>query len=527
MIGSRSLREPFTAPEVVQRRWWWVGVHLDNGWDLTVLVVLDWDRLRERAVERCRFAVAVAATGESIALDDLDCATGEEWVSARSFAAYPTLWRLRSEQAGLDLTLAAVSPRQECVTFTLGEFWEGRVSASGTVAGAPVHGLGFAEMLPPRGRASMEQLLAGPARHVRRQIRQLYPDRLDAATAGGLVGSTDPAVLDHLPLEDLGAALVRPVRHLVDHGGKCWRPYIFMVALQLVGGDPERFQAVMGAAELLHVGTEMVDDVEDGSTVRRGAPAAHQIVGEALAINAGTAAYFAFDRVARSIDGIDALTRHRIYQTYLAVLRAGHAGQALDLYGHADAMAQAIETGDPEPLCERLIVTYRLKTAAGFYALADIAALLANSSPAVATAMSAYFETVGTTFQIADDALDVCRGFPAVYPAQQSTGPGRSPGEDIRAGKVNFPMARAIALLPRSQMRELWRTVAARPTDPATVRRCLETLQECGAVDASITYAGRLVEQAWTSLASHVPLSQASVLARMIGTYSAYRDLPR
>ncbi|RSM34487.1 hypothetical protein DMA12_48090 [Amycolatopsis balhimycina DSM 5908] len=521
----RSLRMPLDAVEVMERCWWWVGVHLDNGWDLTVYVVLDWNRDEDRAVERCRFAVAIAATGESIPLDDLDCAGTEERISVQSFAEYPTVWRLRSVQAGLDLTLTAVSPRQECITFTLGDFWKGRVSVSGTAAGSTVHGTGFAEVLPARRRASMEHLLAGPARHVRRLIRELYPDRVDAATAGGLVGSTDPVLLSHLPYDDLGAALVRPVRHLVDHGGKCWRPYMFMVALHLAGGDGERFHTIMSAAELLHVGSEIVDDIEDGSTVRRGAPTAHQVVGEALAINAGCAAYFAFDRVARTIDGVDEPTWHKIYQTYGAILRAGHAGQALDLYGHTDAMTHAIETGDPEPLSQRLIVTYRLKTAAAFRGLAIIATLLADSPPALTTALTDYFETVGTTFQVADDALDVCRGFPAIYPAHQQKGTGRSPGEDIRAGKVNFPMARAVGILPRPRMRELWQTVAARPTDPATVRDCLDILQDCGAVDESIAYAGRLVDQAWIKLTPHIPVCQASVFARMLGTYSAYRDL--
>jgi geranylgeranyl pyrophosphate synthase len=82
-----------------------------------------------------------------------------------------------------------------------------------------------------------------------------------------------------------------------------------MVAIQLAGGDGEPYQDMMSAIELMHVGSELVDDVEDGSAFRRGVPAAHQVFGEPLTINSGCAAYFAFDRIARTIPGIDPETR--------------------------------------------------------------------------------------------------------------------------------------------------------------------------------------------------------------------------
>jgi len=44
--------------------------------------------------------------------------------------------------------------------------------------------------------------------------------------------------------------------------------------------------------EMMHVGSLIVDDVQDKSVIRRGGPAAHLMYGEAQAINSGTAAYF-------------------------------------------------------------------------------------------------------------------------------------------------------------------------------------------------------------------------------------------
>jgi hypothetical protein len=45
-------------------------------------------------------------------------------------------------------------------------------------------------------------------------------------------------------------------------------------------------------AELIHVGSLIVDDIQDGSDLRRGGPTVHKAYGVPLAINAGSSAYF-------------------------------------------------------------------------------------------------------------------------------------------------------------------------------------------------------------------------------------------
>jgi len=76
-------------------------------------------------------------------------------------------------------------------------------------------------------------------------------------------------------------------RHLVQAGGKRVRPMLTLLAGHL--GDPARPQVLEAAVvvELTHLATLYHDDVMDSAPVRRGAPAAHQVWGNTVAILTG------------------------------------------------------------------------------------------------------------------------------------------------------------------------------------------------------------------------------------------------
>ena len=88
------------------------------------------------------------------------------------------------------------------------------------------------------------------------------------------------------------ATLITPIREIADRGGKSWRSYAALACCDVVGGDSRKFAQWLAMPELMHVGSLIVDDVQDKSTVRRGGPRCHVMHGEPIAINAGTAAYF-------------------------------------------------------------------------------------------------------------------------------------------------------------------------------------------------------------------------------------------
>src|SRR5688572_26405703 len=96
--------------------------------------------------------------------------------------------------------------------------------------------------------------------------------------------------------------------------------------------------------ELMQVGSLIVDDVQERARARRGGPACHMIYGEPIAINSGTAAYFLTHRLLTGNEVSDQV-KLRLYDLYFEALRAGHAGQAIDLDGMDGLMQEVVESG--------------------------------------------------------------------------------------------------------------------------------------------------------------------------------------
>ena len=76
-------------------------------------------------------------------------------------------------------------------------------------------------------------------------------------------------------------------RHLVDAGGKRLRPLLTLLCAELGDGDrPEVVDAAV-VVELTHLATLYHDDVMDSAPVRRGAPSAHEVWGNQVAVITG------------------------------------------------------------------------------------------------------------------------------------------------------------------------------------------------------------------------------------------------
>ena len=75
-------------------------------------------------------------------------------------------------------------------------------------------------------------------------------------------------------------------------GGKRFRAALVQWAYEFAGGTGRGPEPVIDAVEMLHAGSLVIDDFEDGSWTRRGQPALHRVIGSARAVNAGNWMYF-------------------------------------------------------------------------------------------------------------------------------------------------------------------------------------------------------------------------------------------
>lgn len=497
---------PPTPAASVDIAWNWAAVQLDDGRDVSaysLVNVADDEILYQWAIVSEPSGTWRAYTGMS--LEPL-----QSWRSKRTFYDYPIRWRLRIPEIALDLSIDAAFDDQELMTtISKPAFWEGRTEVSGTWKGRPVAGLGYFERSGFEPIKNLDEFFSAVGEEVRASVAEVLPLELTSAHASALFAAPSREhYLDGVDLKQLSRALVEPIRCIADRGGKSWRSYAALAAVDVVGGDSRKFVQWLAVPELLHVGSLIVDDVQDRSAVRRGGPTSHVLHGDALAINAGTACYFLCQRLLVDVD-LSPAAKLRIYDLYFEVMRAGHAGQALDLAGLAEATPACVRDGDSSLLERRVLATHRLKAGVPAGCLARMGAIAGGGKDAQVDAVGRFFEALGVAFQIVDDVLNV-RGFARHLKAR---------GEDVANGTITLPVAKAMGRLSADERRWLADTLAAKPKDPAVIARVIDRLENTGAVQACADEARALVESAWQAAEPLLADSIPKVMLRAFGWY--------
>lgn len=514
------------APGDTPSAWNWTAIQLTDGTDISAYTIVD-QSSEDRAVlgEGCivsdpegrRTAWVTTPTLESAPRPlsaAMTFAPTRTWRSTRTFCDYPVEWSLRVPDAEIDLVLEAAVDDQELVTvISKPAFWEGRLDVRGTMGGRPVRGLAYVERSGFETVSTMEEFFGVVGEETRKSVQRVVPLEPTFDELRDMVASKETEhYIEHVDGTQIGETLAAPVREIADRGGKSWRSYAALACCDVVGGDSRKWVKWLAMPELMHVGSLIVDDVQDESDVRRGGPAAHHVYGTAHAINAGTAAYFMGQRLLVG-DDVSDRTKLRLYDLYFDALRAGHAGQAIDLDGVDRFVPEVLESGDAEPLIERIIAIHRLKTGAPASALSKMGAVVGGGTDAQIEAVGRFFEALGIAFQIVDDILNL-RGFERKL---------KQRGEDLTNGLVTLPVAVALGRLPEAERRALYADIAAKPTDPVEVARLVEIIESCGALDACDRMATDRVEEAWSRFDALVPDSAVKIMLRAFGWFVLQR----
>jgi heptaprenyl diphosphate synthase len=215
--------------------------------------------------------------------------------------------------------------------------------------------------------------------------------------------------------------------HLVDAGGKRFRPLLVLLAAQF--GDAGAPGVVPSAVvvELTHLATLYHDDVMDEAAVRRGAVSANSRWGNSIAILTGD---FLF---ARASDILADLGPECVRIQARTFERLVH-GQIRETVGPEEGT---------DPIEHHLRVLAD-KTGSLIGTSARFGAMLAGADEGIAEILTRYGERIGVAFQLSDDLLDVL---------SETGQSGKTPGTDLREGVATLP-----ALL------------LARTTDPGSAR---------------------------------------------------------
>ena len=202
-------------------------------------------------------------------------------------------------------------------------------------------------------------------------------------------------------------------RHLVNAGGKRLRPMLTLLTAELGDADRREVLDAALAVELTHLATLYHDDVMDSAPLRRGAPSAHEVWGNSVAIITGDLLF------ARS-----------------SVVVAGLGPQAVRL--HAETferlcLGQLHETVGPQPGEDPVAHYLQVladKTGSLIATSARYGASFAGCSTTVVEALARYGEHLGVAFQLADDVIDL---------SEDGALTGKTPGTDLREGVPTLP----------------------------------------------------------------------------------------
>lgn len=194
-------------------------------------------------------------------------------------------------------------------------------------------------------------------------------------------------------------ALFNPLREACARPGKEFRGRLCGVAWELAGGRGHVPAELGPVVEALHLGSLIIDDIEDGSTQRRGAPALHRVVGVPLALNAGNWLYFWPSELLSRAKFAPALELSLRSAIDRAVLRC-HYGQALDLSVRVTELRR-------REVPDIVFGTTRLKTGSLMELAAELGALAAEAEPSKVRALTTLGRDIGIALQMLDDLTGI------------------------------------------------------------------------------------------------------------------------
>ncbi|MEN9394346.1 MAG: hypothetical protein RL362_567 [Bacteroidota bacterium] len=504
-----AVRTTKEAPKDLHKSAWnWIGLQLSNGYQLMAYDVQYDDKQDEVDV----YLILVGPDQKTIKTTNFKLeAVGALWTSTKTFNRYPGHWILNAPELDLKLELKASFNNQEFNTIiSKPAFWEGRVDVTGTHKGKKITGKGFVERHGHVETNTIKDFLKSVSRSTLESVKKILPLDPDEVMMEELVSvKGNKEFLRDLDRKVYKDKLIAPIRAITDRGGKSWRSYATIACVDAVGGESQSYMDWMALPELMHVGSLIVDDVQDQSTIRRGGPSVHVMHGEAIAINSGNAAYFIGQTCIYHGEGTDQ-KKNRVYSCYFEGMRASHSGQALDINGLDYMFPMAIKDDALAKLLpNRVISIHRLKSGAPSGYLAKIGSILGDASKEQEEALTNFFYTLGISFQIIDDTLNL-KGFKDNL---------KTKAEDITAGKITYPIALAMSKMPSKDRLKLWNIVKSKTDDIKLLTKAVELLHKYNAIEESEKIARNQLEKAWKKLDPIIEDSMVKINLRAFSLY--------
>ena len=262
--------------------------------------------------------------------------------------------------------------------------------------------------------------------------------------------------------------VVETSRHLVEAGGKRFRPIITLLASQFGSGITPEVVAAAVVCELTHVATLYHDDVMDEAPLRRGVESANHRWGNSVAILTGD---YLFSKASDLLADLGPEAVRLQAKTFERLV----IGQIQETQGPAKGA---------NPLDHYLKVVAD-KTGSLIATSARFGAMLSGSSDFIIDVLTRFGEKIGIAFQLADDVIDI---------SSDSSQSGKTPGTDLREGVPTLVTLQILGSQNPSD-RGL-REQLSKPLSDEEAKKVLLELREHPALSAARTQLHALAHEA-------------------------------
>jgi octaprenyl-diphosphate synthase len=263
--------------------------------------------------------------------------------------------------------------------------------------------------------------------------------------------------------------------HLIDSGGKRFRPLLLLICARLCGYHGESRFPMATVMEFIHTATLLHDDVIDQASIRRGKTSANQIFGNAISILVGDFLCFKSYTLMTGIGSLDILK---------LISETG------DIMSEGEVF-QLSKCGDINLTEEEYFSIIEKKTAVLISASCAAGAILGSAPREKIDALAQFGRNAGIAFQITDDILD--------YMAKGEEF-GKSIGKDLEEGKITLPLIFTIKQSTEEEKNKIKEILTRRKSSQKATREILRLIKKYNGIDASLQSAAGYINEAKSQL---------------------------
>ncbi|WP_457680618.1 polyprenyl synthetase family protein [Thermovibrio sp.] len=226
--------------------------------------------------------------------------------------------------------------------------------------------------------------------------------------------------------------VLRAGGYILDSGGKRVRPGLTIISGKMVGAPLERLIPVATVMEYMHTATLLHDDIVDGAKLRRGRPSVNEVFGNDVAVLVGDYMFAKAIYVLAVYGGPEVL---KVASQTVQDMAEGELFQ-LEKIGDVNLTEE-----------EYFSIIYR-KTASLLSTCCECGGIVGGAEGREREALREYGKLIGYAFQLVDDAFDYVSTDEEI---------GKPAGNDIREGKVTYPLLWALKRASEEEKRKIER----------------------------------------------------------------------